>query len=220
MTAATVTIGGPLARACLWCKAAAGERCTRKVYGSSARTPCPPHAGRSKDAPPVQQAGAGDLVLVRTNGTGRAVRHRHVLALLVDVGESVRVRLWNGPRATFARPRMLPRAQVVQLADEAADARAGAARAFMDRMHPARDVEVLSKAHGRLRIEDAGPASVRWVGVDSGERGMTSRQEWSRAAVAGDLMPAGAPAQIEQLGRGGSCSPRDGAPLTTGAQKG
>jgi len=244
---ASITIGGPLSRACATCGAAVGAWCTAGRKRARAF-----HAARREGAPAEQQATAGDLVLVNTNGTGIGRgAHRHVLALLVGVaGEHARVRLWQVPRARFARARLMPPAAMVQLADEHDD-RHGPARAYLEQLAPVRGRVFDTTAHGRIRVVDAEAASIRWAVLSSEERGMTSRDEWRRATLAGDVrpaerepgeehvrrvpsahearkveavapvVPAPAPARNEQLGRGGSWS-NEGtrAPTTTGAPKG
>lgn len=110
LNAPTITAGGPLAIACLFCESRAGVSCRRT--GRGAGDPCPPHAARLKAAPPEQTITIGDLVLVTTRG-------QHV-AWITGIGEALRVRLWLPGRQAFASERKLPREALVSLAPEGA----------------------------------------------------------------------------------------------------
>lgn len=128
MTAPTLTLGGPLAKACETCGASVAMWCrTTKKRGKVQVRAFALHAARVRAAPPVQTATAGDLVLVRTHGAGAGV-----LALLDAVFDQVgptvvRVRVWQPGRQTFAPARLMARTSVVSLAPNS-DARVPVAR--------------------------------------------------------------------------------------------
>lgn len=123
MTAAALTLGGGLSRACETCGASPGAWCT-----SGRRRAAQLHASRRQGAPPEQTATVGDLVLVSTTPQARLAA-APPLAVIVGIGLNVSVRLWRG-HAGFARPRPVTRAGVLALAPES-DPRVSPARAWL-----------------------------------------------------------------------------------------
>lgn len=125
---ARLTLGGPLAIACATC----GSPRLHDCHTSGGNT-CGPHAARVKGAPPIEEAGAGDLVAVDLDS-------RSVLALLQVVGEvGVQVRTWRVGTKSFASPRLLPPSAVQRLATPAGcpdDSQTAAARIALARLTP------------------------------------------------------------------------------------
>lgn len=115
----SITIGGPLSRACTTCGATVGAWCI--AGGRRARAL---HAARLEDAPPEQTVEVGDLVIALVGGER--------LAQLVGLGRHAQVRVWRPGPQSFARPRMVGRASLLRRpADD--DARLPIAREELQR---------------------------------------------------------------------------------------
>lgn len=185
MTAATMTLGGPLSIACPFCAAAPQWRCNTGDKGRDTYVSRPPHAARVKAAPPAEEVGAGDLVLVQlTPGRGA----KHLLALLVEPGDTPLVRLWRGGPAGFATPRRVVRSSLLRRAPED-DPRVAPARACLAELEPVRARIFDDKEHGRIWIVDVTDAIVVWSTVKGETRGIRSREEWRRSTLTGETAP-------------------------------
>ena len=179
----SLAVGGPMAVWCRKCHVAPRAFCEGRT-GPVRRC----HAARLADAPPAGRAYVGGLLHVRMQGNGRGPRISYTLAQLLWIGAHVRVRLWMPGADTFARPRLLVASSVVRLATDD-DARVTAARAYLGELVPRRSHVFDTKAHGRIWVVDADEAVVKWSGVGSETRGETSREEWDRRALHGDITP-------------------------------
>lgn len=203
MSAATMTLGGPLSIACplKTCSAERYEACytDAKRAMRAGNDPCSraPHARRVKAAPPAEEVGAGDLVLVQlAPGKGS----KHLLALLVEPGDTPLVRLWRGGPSAFATPRRVVRSALLRRAPED-DPRVPPARVYLEHIEPVRLRVFDTTAHGRIWIVEVDDKAVRWKVALGTEHGVMARSEWRRATLAGEIVSPSAPLALSLTAR-------------------